>query len=329
MAKAFVAIGLSIWLPLYAPNFAAAYEADIAGIDTAAAAYADLLASPSDRELFRKQLIYSGSDSSRLNYGICLRMGRKMVGDGLAVLPATYAVGLSEALGSGEAYYTDPEIDVELSKLQSSRSGEDVSGEPDWTIASYGLARRLGERLVRDGYTLEPIACAWGLSDAVRGGAPILTEEEIEAAVTRYQTEVLGPERRASSDANLEEGRRYMAQMSIREEAQITESGLIYIVIEAGEGESQTLEDSVEVHYEGRLIDGSVFDSSFERGQTVTFGLTQVIAGWTEGLQLMRPGGKFRFVIPPELAYGDDGVGQMIGPNATLLFDIQLIKVVR
>tara|TARA_Y100000385_G_scaffold251673_1_gene274605 strand:- start:166 stop:540 length:375 start_codon:yes stop_codon:yes gene_type:complete len=119
-----------------------------------------------------------------------------------------------------------------------------------------------------------------------------------------------------------------MEDLSAKGEVQTTESGLQYIVLETGEGESPVAADSVEVHYEGRLIDGTVFDSSFERGQTVTFGLTQVIPGWTEGLQLMKPGAKFKFIIPPELGYGEGGAGQMIGPNATLLFDVELIAVV-
>jgi FKBP-type peptidyl-prolyl cis-trans isomerase len=119
-----------------------------------------------------------------------------------------------------------------------------------------------------------------------------------------------------------------MEDLSAKGEVQTTESGLQYIVLETGEGESPVAADSVEVHYEGRLIDGTVFDSSVERGQTVTFGLTQVIPGWTEGLQLMKPGAKFKFIIPPELGYGEGGAGQMIGPNATLLFDVELIAVV-
>ena len=120
-----------------------------------------------------------------------------------------------------------------------------------------------------------------------------------------------------------------MEEMSANEDVQTTESGLQYLVMEPGEGDNPVAADSVEVHYEGRLIDGSVFDSSFERGQTVTFGLTQVIPGWTEGLQLMKPGGKFKFIIPSELGYGEGGAGQMIGPNATLLFDVELIAVVK
>ena len=135
-------------------------------------------------------------------------------------------------------------------------------------------------------------------------------------------------ERTAVAQSNLEAGRAYMEDLSAKGEVQTTESGLQYIALETGEGESPVAADSVEVHYEGRLIDGTVFDSSFERGQTVTFGLTQVIPGWTEGLQLMKPGAKFKFIIPPELGYGEGGAGQMIGPNATLLFDVELIAVV-
>ena len=138
-----------------------------------------------------------------------------------------------------------------------------------------------------------------------------------------------GAERVALAQSNLEAGRAYMAEMSSAEGVQTTESGLQYIVMEAGEGDSPVAADSVEVHYEGQLIDGTVFDSSFERGETVTFGLTQVIPGWTEGLQLMKPGGKFKFIIPPELGYGEGGAGQMIGPNATLRFDVELIAVVK
>ncbi|MEL0203449.1 MAG: FKBP-type peptidyl-prolyl cis-trans isomerase, partial [Halieaceae bacterium] len=170
------------------------------------------------------------------------------------------------------------------------------------------------------------------LEDALAGGEAMLTDDEINAEMTAFQERRQAEaeaERVALAQTNLEAGRAYMEEMSGREEVQTTESGLQYVVIEPGEGDSPVAEDSVEVHYEGRLIDGTVFDSSFERGQTVTFGLTQVIAGWTEGLQLMKPGSKFKFIIPPELGYGEGGAGQMIGPNATLLFDVELIAVVK
>ncbi len=98
--------------------------------------------------------------------------------------------------------------------------------------------------------------------------------------------------------------------------------------MQAGDGDSPGLDDQVEVHYRGTLIDGTVFDSSYDRGQTVTFGVTQVIAGWTEALQLMQEGSKYKLYIPSELAYGAGGAGQSIGPNATLVFEVELIDVV-
>ena len=106
-----------------------------------------------------------------------------------------------------------------------------------------------------------------------------------------------------------------------------TESGLKYEIIKKGEGAKPEATDKVTVHYHGMLTDGTVFDSSVERGQTITFGLNQVIKGWTEGLQLMPIGSKFRFTIPPELAYGTKGAGGVIPPNATLIFDVELINV--
>ena len=197
---------------------------------------------------------------------------------------------------------------------------------------SYGIGLRMGQRMSADGMTVDIAAYAAGLEDAMTGAEAQLTDEEINTEMSAFQERRQAEaeaERVALAQTNLEAGRAYMEEMSAREEVQTTESGLQYIVVEPGEGENPVAEDSVEVHYEGRLIDGTVFDSSFERGQTVTFGLTQVIAGWTEGLQLMKPGAKYKFIIPPELGYGEGGAGQMIGPNATLLFDVELIAVVK
>ena len=187
-----------------------------------------------------------------------------------------------------------------------------------------------GQRMAADGMTVDGRYAA-GLEDALSAEAK-LTDEEINTEMSAFQERRQAEaeaERMAQAQSNLETGRAYMEEMSAREEVETTESGLQYIVIEPGEGDSPVAADSVEVHYEGRLVDGSVFDSSFERGQTVTFGLTQVIPGWTEGLQLMKPGAKYKFIIPPELGYGEGGAGQMIGPNATLLFDVELIAVVK
>jgi FKBP-type peptidyl-prolyl cis-trans isomerase len=209
---------------------------------------------------------------------------------------------------------------------------QEVSLETTDARLSYGIGLRMGQRMATDGMTVDVAAYAAGLEDALTGADAKLTDEEINTEMSAFQERreaEAGAERVALAQSNLEAGRAYMAEMSSAEGVQTTESGLQYIVMEAGEGDSPVAADSVEVHYEGQLIDGTVFDSSFERGETVTFGLTQVIPGWTEGLQLMKPGGKFKFIIPPELGYGEGGAGQMIGPNATLRFDVELIAVVK
>ena len=207
---------------------------------------------------------------------------------------------------------------------------QEVTLESTDARLSYGIGLRMGQRMSADDMQVDVAAYAAGLEDAITGAEAMLTDEEINTEMSAFQERLQAEaeaERMAQAQSNLEAGRAYMEEMSSNGDVQTTESGLQYIVMEPGEGDSPVAADSVEVHYEGQLIDGSVFDSSFERGQTVTFGLTQVIPGWTEGLQLMKPGGKFKFIIPPELGYGEGGAGEMIGPNATLVFDVELISI--
>ncbi len=123
------------------------------------------------------------------------------------------------------------------------------------------------------------------------------------------------------------EARAYLAANKEKPGVRVTESGLQFEVMTEGEGASPKAEDLVLVHYEGRLADGTIFDSSYRRGEPAVFGVTDVIPGWTEGLQLMRPGGKYRLTIPPELGYGARGAGGVIPPNAVLIFDMELLAV--
>ena len=157
-----------------------------------------------------------------------------------------------------------------------------------------------------------------GIAEALSGSARI-DDNDIRGVMMRFQTILMEKER--------ETGSKFLAENATKEGVKTTASGLQYIVKEAGTGASPTPADKVEVHYEGRLLDGSVFDSSMKRGTPAQFGVTQVIPGWTEGLQLMKEGAKYTFFIPSELAYGSRGSGQQIGPDATLIFDVELIKV--
>ena len=150
-----------------------------------------------------------------------------------------------------------------------------------------------------------------------------LTDSEAQQAVQDFF------QRKAEEQAGAAkaEGEAFLAENAKKEGVVSLPSGLQYQVLREGDGRKPAATDQVECHYEGTLINGQVFDSSSQRGQTATFGLNQVIAGWTEGLQLMQEGAKYRFFIPYHLAYGERGAGQSIPPFATLIFDVELVKV--
>ena len=156
------------------------------------------------------------------------------------------------------------------------------------------------------------------------------THREAQQIVQDYfakKEAAMNAARAEQGKAAKEEGEKYLKENAKKEGVITTPSGLQYQVLKEGNGKKPTAKDSVKCHYEGFLIDGTVFDSSVQRGEPAVFGLQQVIAGWTEGLQLMQEGGKYRFFIPYRLAYGEGGAGAMIPPFATLIFDVELIEV--
>ncbi len=171
-----------------------------------------------------------------------------------------------------------------------------------------------------------------GLEDSLGGIAPALTadtQKSVIAIIRARQQEVVQA-RQEQADRlaleNMEKGKAFLAENAEKPGVKTTESGLQYEILEKGSGDRPGPESKVVVHYEGRLIDGRVFDSSIKRGKPAEFGLNQVIPGWTEGLQLMRPGGKARLTIPSDLAYGPGGT-RGIPPNAVLVFDVELLEV--
>lgn len=195
---------------------------------------------------------------------------------------------------------------------------------------SYGIALTLGQRMKADAVPMDVDAFTAGLRDALTGAEPRLTEEEIGAEMQAYQQQAAAEQQAAQAvlaEANLAASAAFLAENAAREGVTVTESGLQYEVVEAGDGPLPGADDTVEVHYRGTLADGTEFDSSYSRGETVTFGVGQVIPGWTEALQLMPVGSTYKLVIPPELGYGAGGAGQAIGPNAALVFDVELISI--
>ena len=206
----------------------------------------------------------------------------------------------------------------------------ELSLETENQRLSYGVALGLGRNMARDGMMVDVDAFAAGLEDAVSGAPQRLTDEEIQAEMVAFQ-ERINAERQATAtalaDANASASAAFLTENGAREGVVTTESGLQYEVLEAGEGPTPGPDDRVSVHYRGTLIDGTEFDSSYARGEPVTFGVGQVIAGWTEALQLMAVGSKYKLAIPSELAYGAGGAGERIGPNAALVFEVELLGI--
>lgn len=209
--------------------------------------------------------------------------------------------------------------------------------ESDQSDLSYMLGYDVGGRLAEMEVDLDYERFMEALRDAMGGEENALDEErlnEIRTAFNTTQQELMArqqEERRKelaeASERNKADGEAFLAENAQREGVFTTDSGLQYEVVEMGEGARPSAEDTVTVHYTGTLIDGTRFDSSVDRGEPATFALNRVISGWTEGLQLMPEGSKFRFYIPADLAYGGRSMGEVIGPNSTLIFDVELLKV--
>ena len=196
------------------------------------------------------------------------------------------------------------------------------------TQASYGVGFQMGEQLKSnpfEGLTLE--AVVEGLSDAFNGQAAQVDTDTLRNAFGEIHQRMQAA-KAEQSKAVIEEGEAYLAKNAEREEVTVTESGLQYEIIEAGEGDKPAADSNVRVHYHGTLIDGSVFDSSYKRGQPAEFPVNGVIRGWTEALQLMKEGAKYEFYIPADLAYGQRGSGPKIGPGETLIFTVELLDVI-
>lgn len=193
---------------------------------------------------------------------------------------------------------------------------------------SYGIGRQIGDQLRgSDLGNLSLTHLFAAIEDALQGAQMRVPGAELEAAFAELQQK-MEEKSRAASEETIKAGAAFLETNKGKEGVQVTESGLQYEVLEEGTGAMPIRENTVRVHYEGRLIDGQVFDSSIARGEPIEFPLTGVIAGWTEGLQLMKEGAKYRLTIPSELAYGAQGAGAMIQPHSVLQFDVELIAVV-
>src|SRR5271165_3174379 len=196
--------------------------------------------------------------------------------------------------------------------------------------ASYAIGQNIGKAMKKDSVDIDPNILARGIKDAVTGAKQAMTDEEEQTALQAFQTEMKGKmEAKAAATGlvNKQAGETFMAANKTKPGVTTTASGMQYRVLTNGSGPKPTASDTVTCNYKGTLVDGKEFDSSYKRGQPAQFPVTGVIKGWTEALQMMPVGSKWELVLPPNLAYGDRGAGPDIGPNSTLVFEVELVGI--
>lgn len=191
---------------------------------------------------------------------------------------------------------------------------------------SYIIGMDMGKNLKNQLVDIDPNILARGLRDALSGSKSVLTEQEVRDTMSAFQKEMVAKQQ-AIGEKNKKEGETFLAENKKKKGVTALPSGLQYKVVKAGTGKKPRPTDTVTVHYQGTLIDGTEFDSSYRRGQPATFPVNGVIPGWTEALGLMQEGAKWQLFIPPNLAYGERGTGSQIGPNATLIFEVELVSI--
>jgi len=195
---------------------------------------------------------------------------------------------------------------------------------------SYSIGMNIGQNLKMQQVNVDPKILAKGIQDIQDSNKTLITEQEAQTVMMNFQKEMMAKQEqkmKAQSESNKIEGEKFLNENKKKAGVVTLPSGLQYKVIKMGNGPKPKATDTVSVHYRGTLIDGTEFDNSIKRGQPATFPLNGFIKGWTEGLQLMPVGSKFEFYIPPDLAYGDRGAGNVIAPNATLIFEVELLSI--
>jgi len=197
--------------------------------------------------------------------------------------------------------------------------------------ASYAVGFDMGSSLKENGLDIDADILVQAIKDALSGATPLMSEQEVKATLMAVSKDVQAKQQAKMSalgEKNKKEGEAFLAQNKTKEGVKTLASGLQYKVLTEGKGNSPKASDTVTVNYRGTLINGTEFDSSYKRGQPATFPVSGVIKGWTEALQLMKEGSKWRIYVPANLAYGENGTpGGPIEPNATLIFDVELISV--
>ncbi len=273
------------------------------------------------------------SQMDSISYAMGADLSNQLERLGIAVNPQMLLKGFNDLKDmSDDDVFSSSSVIQKFSQELQVRQGKPFTDEDSPSVSidslSYSLGLDYGKRLQEGGLDLNVQAVFNGCSaflskSSVLDSAQIMTQMKNLSNVMR---EKAAAKAAIEGEKNIAEGAAFLAENGAKEGVKTTASGLQYKVIKAGSGASPKAENTVKVHYEGKLLDGTVFDSSIKRGEPIEFPLGGVIKGWTEGVQLMKNGSKFQFYIPSDLAYGERGSPPNIGPNATLIFDVELLS---
>ena len=247
--------------------------------------------------------------------------------------PTIIAVSLLSIIGCQEKEAKDQSANA--TTQEQAQTGNMVALDTETQKQAYSLGASIGMYMKRNladqkqlGLELDKDLIIRGMTDSIDGKSQI-EQQEVQAILTKLDADMRAKQeekQKSDAQANLASGEKFLAENAKKEGVKVTESGIQYEVISEGEGEKPKATDTVKVHYKGTLINGETFDSSYDRGQPATFPLNRVIPGWTEGVQLMSVGSKYKFTIPSNLAYGPMG-NQAIPGNSVLVFDIELLEI--
>jgi FKBP-type peptidyl-prolyl cis-trans isomerase len=240
------------------------------------------------------------------------------------------AAALAAAILSPAAAMAAPPPTPAAAPLPASEAAAAMTPEDLLAQSSYAIGLNLGASLHHDSVNVDSAVFLQGLKDGLAGAAPKYTPEQMRAALTQLQASVQARLREAAArlaEANKSEGAAYLKKNAARTGVVTLPSGLQYEILKTGSGPLPKTDDTVRCQYSGTLINGTEFDSSYKRGEPADFRVDGVIKGWTEALQLMPVGSKWRLVVPSDLAYGEKGAGAAIGPNAVLIFEVELLDI--